>query len=91
MEALLGSYIRISKILHLHSSQPITKGAAYESSDDEVVQVEESAYSRKRPATSSMQVTPKAQQAVVELLDSDSDDDEIEILEDVAPKKARAT
>ena len=85
IEALLGCYLRISKIVHLHSSQPISKTMNLDESDDDVVEVEEAAYSRKRPAG----MPPKNQQTVVELLDSDSD--EIEIVDEVAPKKARAT
>ena len=87
IEALLGCYLRISKIVHLHSSQPILKTMNLDESDDDVVEVEEAAYARKRPAG----MPPKNQQTVVELLDSDSDDDEIEIVDEVAPKKARAT
>ena len=60
-----------------------------DSDDDDVVEVVDAAYSRKRSAGENCR--PPIQ-TVVELLDSDSSDDEIEIVdESSASKKARAT
>jgi hypothetical protein len=92
LETLLGRYIRISKIIHLYTSQKIVKTLRIDdndSDDDDVVEVVDAAYSRKRSAGENCR-PPK--QTVVELLDSDSSDDEIEIVdESSASKKARAT
>ena len=92
LDVLLGSYKRISQVLHLHSSQPkVTALYEDDSSDDDIIEVGDAPFNERKRSGDAVSVSIPRKNEVVELLDSDSDDDDVVVLEGPSSKKARAT